>query len=415
MTFSSGTGGAPSVVPRDELTLAALRSGSGVRQPWSLPAGEYDCLLLTDPGMGSGMQAGAAGIAGDAFRSHHHEVPARTVEFLGAAAAQARPVLVYGAPARLAAFLDDLDDLDGPGVGSAPGSCVVTGGGWKGSGGGEVRDLLDRAAAALGVDRTKCLDTYSWSELNTFLLSCPHDRYHVPPVVEAMVVDDLLRPVEGDADGRLAVLDPMAASYPGMIATSDFVRLRHDACPCGRAGQTLLPGDPADAGCPAPRVWRVHWIARHERDRASRQPRRGGGGSTPLAGSAPRLPGGPALADRRRALARPGRARRGALDRRPAPRSSPPAERRAAVQVDVHPALPAHDLVEPDPAAVVAELMALPIGDRARAGRRVRARARRLARTSSLRRWPAARGRAGPSEPRRGGAGGRTVRRRRRR
>jgi long-chain-fatty-acid---luciferin-component ligase len=170
------------------------------------------------------------------------------MEFLTSAAAHQRPVVVYGAPGRLAGLLDD---LAGSQLASVPGSCVVTGGGWKDAGAGDVQALLDLAASTLGVDRSRCLDTYSWSELNTVLLSCPADRYHVPPVVEALVVDAMLRPVEGDADGRLAVLDPMAASYPGMIVTSDLVRLRHDPCPCGRGGQTLLPGICRLPGAPA--------------------------------------------------------------------------------------------------------------------------------------------------------------------
>ncbi|HEY0640115.1 MAG TPA: hypothetical protein VGD67_20975, partial [Pseudonocardiaceae bacterium] len=70
VTFSSGTTGQPSVVPRDRLTLASLRSGSGVRLPWALPAGRYDCLLLTPPGLGTGIQSGAAGLAAGAARVH---------------------------------------------------------------------------------------------------------------------------------------------------------------------------------------------------------------------------------------------------------------------------------------------------------------------------------------------------------
>jgi len=235
VTFSSATTSRPSFVPRDSMTLAALRNSSGVRLPWSLPPGCYDALLLTPPGIGSGLQAGAAGFAGDARRTQHGD--AGWLDFVAAALEEATPVVVYGPPARLSSLLDD---LAGDRVELAPGSCVLTGGGWKLDSAGDILGLLDHASEALGVDRARCVDTYSTAELNTVFVSCKEGRYHVPPVVEAMVVDDLLRPVPGDAGGRLAVLDPLAMSYPGRLATSDDVRLRHDPCPCGLVGQTLV-------------------------------------------------------------------------------------------------------------------------------------------------------------------------------
>jgi Acyl-protein synthetase, LuxE len=235
VTVSSATTGRPSFVPRDRLTLAALRNSSGVRLRWSLPAGSYDALLLTPSGMGSGLQAGAAGFAGEARRTHRGD--AGWLDFVGAALRDERPVVIYGPPSRLRSLLDT---MGGDRLGLAPGSCVLTGGGWKLDSSGDIRGLLDHASDRFGVDRARCVDTYSTAELNTVFVSCGEGRYHVPPVVEAMVVDDLLRPVSGDADGRLAVIDPFAMSYPGRLATSDHVRLRHDHCPCGLIGQTLL-------------------------------------------------------------------------------------------------------------------------------------------------------------------------------
>jgi hypothetical protein len=233
--FSSATTGRPSLVPRDGVTLAAVRNSSGVRLPWSLPPDSYDTILLTPPGMGSGLQAGAAGFAGNARRTHYGD--AGWLDFVAIAIAEGTPAVVYGPPARLSNLLDG---LAGVRVKLAPGSCVLTGGGWKLDSAGDIRGLLDHASDAMGVDRARCVDAYSTAELNTVFVSCTEGRYHVPPVVEAMVVDDLLRPVPGDADGRLAILDPLAMSYPGRLATSDHVRLRHDPCPCGLVGQTLV-------------------------------------------------------------------------------------------------------------------------------------------------------------------------------
>ncbi len=248
VTFSSGTTGTPSVVPRDRLTLAALRSCCGVRLPWSLPARGYDCLLLTRAGMGQGIQSGAAGLAATARRVHRlppgDDDVLDAARFLRASAAAECPVLVYGPPAGLARLLDGLDGPDGSGEDHPalpPGSCVVTGGGWKADLPGDLPTLLDRAGTLLGVPADRCVDGYSAAELNIVFVSCPHGRYHVPPVVEAVVVDELLSPVDDpEPEGRLAVLDPFACCYPGFLATSDRVRLRADPCPCGLPGQTLL-------------------------------------------------------------------------------------------------------------------------------------------------------------------------------
>ena len=254
VTISSATTGLPSLVPRDRLTLAALRSSSGVRLPWSLPPGDYDSLLLTPVGMGSGLQAGAAGLAASSRRVYHYGEPGWR-EFLCDAVRQQQKTVVYGPPARLALLVEELI-RDGRQVDLPEGSCVLTGGGWKQDPAHDMGSLLDGASELFGVARTRCIDTYAAAELNTVFASCAEGRYHVPPVVEALVVDDLLRPLpgNGDGDGRLAVLDPMAISYPGRLATSDYVRLRNDSCPCGLDGQTLLHPvtrlrDAAPRGC----------------------------------------------------------------------------------------------------------------------------------------------------------------------
>ena len=252
LTFSSGTAGVPSIVPRDRLTLAALRSSSGVRMPWSLPADGYDCLLLTTPGMGSGIQAGAAGLSGAARRVHHLEPtePDLVLDFLTAAVTDDVPLLVYGSPAGLAVLAELLDNQVIP---APDGSCVVTGGGWKNATPADLEGLQRRVADRLQLPLERCRDTFSTAELNTVFVSCARRRYHVPPIVEAVVLGDDLTPLVGGR-GRLAVLDPFAVSYPGFVATGDVVSLGAEPCGCGLAGQSIVgpirraPGA-AERGC----------------------------------------------------------------------------------------------------------------------------------------------------------------------
>ena len=163
VTFSSGTTGAPAIVPRDRLTLAALQSSSGVRLPWSLPADGYDCMLLTTPGMGSGIQAGASGLARAARRAHHlaADRPDAALDFLAGAARDNVPLLIYGSPAGLAELAQILDQR----VIAAPrGSCVVTGGGWKtgrpSDGLAALPALQAQIAERLELPADRCRDTF---------------------------------------------------------------------------------------------------------------------------------------------------------------------------------------------------------------------------------------------------------------
>lgn len=258
VTFSSGTGGRPSLVPRDRLTLAALRATSGVRLPWTPATGGYDFLQLVAPGLGTGIQSGAAGLASGAVRVHRlratpldldsltGEAPSRpggappgheaATAFLEGAE---RPVLVFGTPPELSGLLTHLSSAARR-IRLPPGSQVVTGGGWKGRTAIPRAELVERVAEHLGVPRERYVDTYSTSELNTVFPSCVDDRYHIPPCVEPVVVDGLLAPVDGDdVEGTLAVLDPFALSYPGFVVTGDAVRLRRDPCGCGLTGPSL--------------------------------------------------------------------------------------------------------------------------------------------------------------------------------
>ena len=132
---------------------------------------------------------------------------------------------------------------------------MITGGGWKGRSPVAGHRLRAAVTRQLGVPPDRCVDTYSTAELNTVFVTCLQGRYHVPPVVEPVILDDLLQPVDDDgAEGRLAVLDPFALSYPGFVATGDQVRLCRDPCRCGLSGPSLLgpitraPGLP-ERGC----------------------------------------------------------------------------------------------------------------------------------------------------------------------
>jgi acyl-protein synthetase LuxE len=248
LTLSSGTTGMPSFVPRDALTLTALRRNGdlyGAQHGQNAMAQPFDCLALTAREATTGLQAAGLALAARAARAHHLDAqvgaaPAwdAALAFLGEAAARERPVLVFGPPPRVNELCARAGERRMRRL--APGSMVATGGGWKGAHAVAPAQLTARIEDALGVPAGRVVDTYGAAELNCVLVRCPHERYHVPPLLRAVVLDDLLVPVEAaDAQGRLGFLDPFALSYPGFVIPGDVGQLVEGRCRCGLGGTAI--------------------------------------------------------------------------------------------------------------------------------------------------------------------------------
>jgi hypothetical protein len=257
VTMSSGTSGRPSFVPRDAATLAALRNNGRCYSMlawggYAESTADFDALLLTDPGGTHGLNAVADGVADVAGRTAFVPVDldapdiglsvepgalASAVELAGAARREGRLLLVFGAPPAVARLCRAALAAGRP-IPVPDDAMLVTGGGWK-----SVSDDIDRAAfaqlveEAMGLPPQRTVDVYGMSECNAYMLRCAQGRYHVPPVLDAVVVDSALRAMrEPDATGLVAVLDPFAFSYPGFLLTGDWGRLVADGCACGLEG-----------------------------------------------------------------------------------------------------------------------------------------------------------------------------------
>jgi hypothetical protein len=123
------------------------------------------------------------------------------------------------------------------------GSLILFGGGWKGFGGERIpRPLLVAMIAdRLGLDEARILEGYSMTEINVFTVRCDHGRFHIPPLVEPLILDEALRPLAGpDLRGIFAFLDPLATAYPGFVASGDEVHLVDGPCPCGLSGPAVV-------------------------------------------------------------------------------------------------------------------------------------------------------------------------------
>ena len=269
VAVSSGTSGKVAFVPRDGETRAALyRNGRFYAHATELRQGRvaYDCLVLGPRSQQVGVLAAGYGLASSARRQHflterpldiarlepgQGERWAATVRsstdeelaaaswFLRRAAAEAAPCVVFGPPATLAELCGWLLARDGP-VPLPPGSLVLTGGGWKAEAAPEA-PLDELVAAALAVPPERRVDSYGATELNVVLSTCTAGRYHVPPLVELVILDSELRPVaEPEATGLVAIGDPFTASYCGFLAPGDVATRTTTACPCGLTGPSLV-------------------------------------------------------------------------------------------------------------------------------------------------------------------------------
>ncbi len=271
LSFSSGTSGRMAFVPRDHETFRALYSNGATYtdESWRRrPDGsleEFDCLVAGPRSGGMGLLDAGGGLSRIAARSHFlldevltadavHGVGAgrrapgtgqdaalRAFEFIRRAAADGRKLLLFGAPFQMRWLCDQIAGSVGR-LEAAPGSLVVTGGGWKSFRG----ESLDRAALqeligeTLGVPPESCIDAYSTSELNCTFRTCRKGCYHIPPLIEPVVLDEAMTGAVGQpGSGMLAFMDPFALSYPGFVITGDRGTLRQGRCECGFPGPFL--------------------------------------------------------------------------------------------------------------------------------------------------------------------------------
>lgn len=268
LSYSSGTSGNMSFIPRDPMTWAALRKNSSyyanpnsiIRLDGKTPT--FDCLVAGPRGEGMGIQGAAAGltrmaanslylydnvVSGDDVRNRSmstttelderaaHEA---ALEFIDAARSAGRPLLLFGAPFQLRRFCSQLASMQTT-IDTCPGSTVVTGGGWKSFQGERIpqAELVGLVNQTLNIPSTHFIDTYSTAELNCAMTNCSQGHYHIPPLIEPVVLDESLFGECGATGyGILSFLDPFSMSFPGYLITGDMGRLEKGVCNCGLHG-----------------------------------------------------------------------------------------------------------------------------------------------------------------------------------
>ena len=150
-------------------------------------------------------------------------------------------VIIFGAPYQ---FLRLCEAVNGQKQQlTLPGSSfALFGGGWKSFTGETIsrKTLVSKLSDSLGIPPPMILEGYSMTEINILMLRCEYGRFHIPPIIEPVILDEELNPLsDKDAKGAFGFLDPLAVSYPGFIISGDYVRMIDGECDCGLTGPAI--------------------------------------------------------------------------------------------------------------------------------------------------------------------------------
>ncbi len=154
-------------------------------------------------------------------------------------------VTLFSVPGIYVALMDLLD-AQGKRFDFGERGMLLTGAGWSKTGGGgriSPEGFRRRVREMMGIPETHVIEGYAMTEGNWVSMSCPEGHYyHLPyATFKPLVLDNNLDPVGYDERGRFAFLDPLAYSYPGFIITGDDVKM-YERCPvCDRPGPVLDP------------------------------------------------------------------------------------------------------------------------------------------------------------------------------
>jgi hypothetical protein len=150
-------------------------------------------------------------------------------------------VFIFGAPSQFLELCAVMSER-GRGISLKKGSLALFGGGWKSFTGEtlERERLASMLADTFDLPPERIIEGYSMTEINVLLIRCAFGRFHLPPLIEPVIFDAALDPIEGqDISGTFRFLDPLALCYPGFIISGDYVRMVDGPCECGLTGPAI--------------------------------------------------------------------------------------------------------------------------------------------------------------------------------
>lgn len=121
-----------------------------------------------------------------------------------------------------------------------PENALYAGGGLKGAVlPGNYREYIFETFA---LTRARSYQMYGMQEINSSMPRCPAGRYHIPPWVIALVLDqdgEKLLPASGEVEGRAAFFDLALDGRWGGVISGDKIQLDYGKCACGNHGPSI--------------------------------------------------------------------------------------------------------------------------------------------------------------------------------
>ncbi|MDD1720853.1 MAG: hypothetical protein LUP95_02600 [Euryarchaeota archaeon] len=282
VTYSSGTSGRFTFIPRDQRTFLASQYGlaKSVINMWAGDLFETDgYLLLPNPAKTNVFvgkvtsvyfdlvndvqmaidrelttkdiqtaMSGGQGLKGRLFSYVQNRMQEKTIgkiiQWLERHDKAGGKVSLVGAPYLLYFVMQKLQAV-GKSFDLGEDSYVLTGGGWK------VRENIRLPAKdfrklvddVLGIPEASCFDLYGMVEGNGWMVQCPEGHYlHTPyTFYKPFVLNEDLKPADYGETGRFAFLEALAGSYPSFIMTGDQARMLEHCPVCDRPGPVLEP------------------------------------------------------------------------------------------------------------------------------------------------------------------------------
>lgn len=120
-------------------------------------------------------------------------------------------------------------------------NALLVGGGLKGA--SLPPDYRERILATFNIDAKRVFQYYGMQELNTTMPRCQAGRYHVPPWVMLLLLDQggdkLIEPGDGEVEGRAGFFDLSIEGRWGGVISGDRIQARYGKCGCGHPGPTV--------------------------------------------------------------------------------------------------------------------------------------------------------------------------------
>jgi hypothetical protein len=156
-------------------------------------------------------------------------------------ATRGRKLMVVGMFALMFKVAEMVREMGFSGKHFHPDNLMMVSGGLKGA--ALPPDYRERIMDTFNIDPGHAYTMYGMQELNAFSPRCRAGRYHVPPWVLLLVLDQpgeqLVGPLEGEVEGRAGFFDVSHEQRWGGLISGDKIAVDYGKCACGHQGPTV--------------------------------------------------------------------------------------------------------------------------------------------------------------------------------